>query len=360
MDVWTRIFYGNPLKDWIIALGFVIVALSVIRTLSGPVLKKLKNWSQKTSNTFDDLAVLVIHKFVIPFLYFASIFAAIQYLSFNARTNNIIRIAFLFVITFFILRLISTAIQYFIFTFLGKQENSETKQKQARGLIIILQSVVWILGIVFLIDNLGYNVTTIITGLGIGGIAIALAAQAILGDLFSYFVIFFDRPFEIGDFIIVDKQIGAVEYIGIKTTRIRAIGGEQIICSNKDLTDSRVHNYKRMMKRRVVFNIGVVYQTPVAQVKKIPEIIKDILENKPDVTFDRSHFSGFGDFSLNFETAYYIAGSDYNLYMNAQQTIYLELLEAFEKEKIEFAYPTQTLFASNSFVKEKAGENKWN
>lgn len=264
--------------------------------------------------------------------------------------------------TFFILRLINSAISYAIFNFLGRQEDSDTKQKQARGLIIILKSVVWILGMVFVLNNLGYNVTTIITGLGIGGIAIALAAQTILGDLFSYFVIFFDRPFEIGDFITVDDKMGTVEYIGIKTTRLKAIGGEQIICANKDLTDSRVHNYKRMLKRRVLMKTGVTYQTTTAQMKKIPEMIKQIITGKENVDFDRSHFSGFGDFSLNFETAYYITGSDFVVYMDAQQKIFFELLEAFRKEGIEFAYPTQTLFASGSFInkEEKETANKWN
>ncbi len=212
----------------------------------------------------------------------------------------------------------------------------------------------WILALVFLVNNLGYNVTTIITGLGIGGIAVALAAQAVLGDFFSYFVIFFDRPFEIGDFIIVDdKIIGAIEYIGVKTTRIRAISGEQIVCSNKDLTDSRVHNYKKMMRRRVVFSIGVIYQTTAEQMKKIPGIIKSIIESTENATFDRSHFSAFGDFSMNFETVYFIESPDYNMYMDAQQSIYLEILQAFEKEKIEFAYPTQTLFAANTFINQK-------
>ena len=260
----------------------------------------------------------------------------------------------LFIITYFILSLINSAIQYGIFSFLDKQENSDVKKKQARSLIIILKGVVWILGLVFLINNLGYNVTTIITGLGIGGIAVALAAQAVLGDFFSYFVIFFDRPFEIGDFIIVDdKVIGAIEYIGVKTTRIRAISGEQIVCSNKDLTDSRVHNYKKMMRRRVVFSIGVIYQTTAEQMKKIPGIIKSIIDNTENATFDRSHFSAFGDFSMNFETVYFIEGPDYNMYMDAQQKIYLEILKAFEKENIEFAYPTQTLFAANTFCKKK-------
>ncbi|HSN10369.1 MAG TPA: mechanosensitive ion channel domain-containing protein [Hanamia sp.] len=352
MNFWDKILFGNPFKDWAIAIGIIVVSFSLIKILKGPVLKKLKKWSLQTTMTFDDFIVLAIEKTVIPFLYFAAIFGAFDYLTFNTRTTHIIQVAKLFIITWFVLSLLNSAIQYFIFTFLEKQENSDIKKKQARSLIIILKGVVWILGFVFLINNLGYNVTTIITGLGIGGIAVALAAQAVLGDFFSYFVIFFDRPFEIGDFIIVDdKVIGAIEYVGVKTTRIRAISGEQIVCSNKDLTDSRVHNYKKMLRRRVVFSIGVIYQTTAEQMKKIPGRIKSIIEATENVAFDRSHFSAFGDFSMNFETVYYIESPDYNLYMDAQQKIYLEILQAFEKENIEFAYPTQTLFAANAFTK---------
>ncbi|MDE3184304.1 MAG: mechanosensitive ion channel [Bacteroidota bacterium] len=353
MNFWDRILFGNSFKDWSIAIGIIVVSFSLIKILKGPVIKKLKKWSGETVITFDDFIVLAIEKTVIPFLYFAAIFGAFDYLTFNTRTTHIIEVAKLFVITYFILSLVTSAIQYAIFSFLEKQENSDIKKKQARSLIIILKGVVWILGFVFLINNLGYNVTTIITGLGIGGIAVALAAQAVLGDFFSYFVIFFDRPFEIGDFIIVDdKVIGAIEYIGVKTTRIRAISGEQIVCSNKDLTDSRVHNYKKMLRRRVVFSIGVIYQTTAEQMKKIPGMIKSIIEATDNATFDRSHFSAFGNFSMNFETVYYIESPDYNLYMDAQQKIYLEILQDFEKENIEFAYPTQTLFAANAFTKQ--------
>ena len=135
----------------------------------------------------------------------------------------------------------------------------------------------------------------------IGGVTIALAAQAILGDLFSYFVIFFDKPFEIGDFIIVGDKMGTIEYVGIKTTRIRALGGEQLIMANTDLTNSRVQNYKRMERRRVVFSIGVVYETPVEKLRKIPAIVKEIILSEEQTEFDRAHFSSFGDFSLNFE-----------------------------------------------------------
>lgn len=353
MNFWDRILFGNPLEDWAIALGIILVSFTVIKILRGPVLGKLRKWSFKTTILFDDFIVVAIEKTVIPFLYFAAIFAAVNYLTFNTPITHIIEVAKLFIVTWFILKLLTSAIQYFIFSFLEKQENSEQKKKQAGSLIMILKGVIWILGFVFLINNLGYDVTTIITGLGIGGIAVALAAQAVLADFFSYFVIFFDRPFEIGDFIIVDdKVIGAVEYIGIKTTRIRAISGEQIVCSNKDLTDSRVHNYKKMQRRRVVFSIGVIYETTNEQLKKIPAMIKSIIDSTENATFDRSHFSALGDFSKKFETVYYIESPDYNLYMDAQQKIYLEISQVFENENIQFAYPTQTLFAANTFVNE--------
>ena len=354
MKFFDRMLFGNPVSDWLIAAGILVAAFALIRIFKGPVVKRLDRWSKKTTNTLDDFLVLAIEKDVIPFLYFAALFGALGFLSFSTRTTHVIRVAMMFVTTFFVLRLISSAIQYSIVAFLSRQENSDTKQKQARGLMIILKVTIWILGMVFLIDNLGYNVTTIITGMGIGGIAIALAAQAILGDLFSYFVIFFDRPFEIGDFIIVDdKTIGSIEYIGVKTTRIRAISGEQIICGNKNLTDSRVHNYKRMLRRRVVFSLGVTYQTTPDKMRKIPGMIRDIISAQEHATFDRSHFSAFGDFSLNFETVYFIETADYNLFMDTQQKIYLELLEKFNQENIEFAYPTQTLFAANSFLQQE-------
>lgn len=356
MNFWNKIVFGNPLMDWAIAFGIILISFSLIKVLKGPVLRKLKKWSQKTDSTFYHFIVSAIENPVIPFLYFLAIFGALDYLEFNTRSTHILEVAKLFITTYFILRLITRAIQYFIFAYLDSQENKEVKKKQAGSFVLILKGIVWALGLVFLISNLGYNVSTIITGLGIGGIAIALAAQAVLGDFFGYFVILFDRPFEIGDFIIVDdKVIGAVELIGIKTTRIRAISGEQIVCSNKYLTDSRVHNYKKMQRRRIVFTIGVIYQTTTEQLQKIPLIIQSIIDATENVTFDRSHFSSFGDFSLRIETVYFIESPDYNLYMNAQQIIYLEIFKAFEKENIGFAYPTQTLFTTNSF-EEEAGE----
>ncbi len=343
-DFLNNIYFGNSLLTWIITAACILVGFIIVKFLKTVLLKQLRNWAQKTKTTFDDFIVESFEKSVIPILYFLVIYTALNYLQLPQKAGNIIHIAMLFVITFFVLRLINAALQYFIFSFLKRQDDGELKQKQAKGLLVIVKVIIWMLGIVFLLDNLGYNVTTIIAGLGIGGIAIALAAQAILGDLFSYFVILFDRPFEIGDFIIVDDKMGVIEYIGVKTTRLRTLGGEQLVCSNKDLTDSRVHNYKRMEKRRVVFNIGITYQTSAEVLEIIPQLVKEIITRNDDVVFDRGHFSGFGSFSLNFEFVYYILSSDYNIYMDRQQAIYVDIFRAFEDRGIDFAYPTQTLF----------------
>jgi small-conductance mechanosensitive channel len=224
-----------------------------------------------------------------------------------------------------------------------KLENGETKLKQIGGIMVVLKILVWSIGLLALFSNLGYDVTTVLTGLGIGGIAIALAAQNILGDLFNYFVIFFDRPFEVGDFITVDDKKGTVEYIGIKTTRIRSITGEQLIISNSNLTSSRIHNFKRLESRRVVFTIGVVYGLPLEKLRMIPDIIKQIVEKSALVRFDRVHFTRYGDFSLDYEVVFFVDTPEYNTYMDILQQINFGIYEKFASEKIDFAFPTQTL-----------------
>lgn len=344
---WNNIYWGNKLQDWVLAIALITGCILAVTIVKGIALKKLRDWAIKTENTFDDFLITVIEKTLIPILYVAGIYFSVETLALPVNINKVLQIAYLFAMTFFSLKVITAFIKKLVFSFIEKQENSDAKEKQAKGLLIIVNITIWILGLVFIIDNLGYNVTTLVAGLGIGGIAIALAAQTILGDLFSYFVIFFDRPFEIGDFIIVDDKMGAVEYIGIKTTRIRTLGGEQLICSNTDLTNARVHNYKRMEQRRVVFKLGVVYQTTFQQLKKISTIVKEIIESKDNIRYDRGNFSGYGDFSLNFEFVYYIESADYNFFMDKQQEIYFDIFEAFESEKIGFAYPTQSVFIHN-------------
>jgi small-conductance mechanosensitive channel len=227
--------------------------------------------------------------------------------------------------------------------YIRKQEHGEEKVAQLGGLMILVNIVIWIIGIIFLIDNLGQDVTTLITGLGIGGIAVALAAQNILGDLFNYFVIFFDRPFEVGDFIIVDDKMGSVEYIGIKTTRIRSLSGEQLIIGNSNLTNSRIHNLKRMEKRRIAFTIDVEYGTSLEIIKEIPPMLRSIVEVQPSVAFDRAHFARYFDWGLRFEVVYFVLSDNYNLYMDIQQEINLRIYDEFVRRGVRFAMPTPNI-----------------
>lgn len=208
--------------------------------------------------------------------------------------------------------------------------------------------VLWSLVFLLVLDNLGVNITALVAGMGVGGIAVALAVQTILGDLFASLSIVMDKPFVIGDFLIVGDLMGSVEYVGLKTTRLRSLSGEQLVFSNSDLLNSRIRNYGRMLERRVVFNLGVTYQTSREQLIKIPVIVREAVEQEDKTRFDRSHFKEYGDFALLFESVYYVLSPDYNEYMDIQQAINLHIHERFEQEKIEFAYPTQTLYVQQS------------
>lgn len=345
-------FLGNTLLDYLIFFLVLCVGLILIRIFRKIILNRLRKWAEKTHTTVDDFIVnSVIEKTALPLVYFGAIYFSFNLLKLNPSLRKVLNTFGIALLTFFIARLIIEVLNYILKIYWIKQGKKEALEKSLRGILRIAKVLIWGLAIVFFLDNLGFKVSTVLAGLGIGGVAVALAAQAILKDLFSYFSIIFDRPFEVGDFIIVDNFLGTVEYIGIKTTRIRSLGGEQLILSNTDLTSSRVRNYKRMEKRRVVFQFGVTYDTPVEKLKKIPKIVEEIIKSVKDTIFDRAHFFSYGDFSLIFEVVYYVLGSSYNKYMDIQQEINLKLKEVFEKEKIEFAFPTQTLYIHSLNVK---------
>lgn len=225
------------------------------------------------------------------------------------------------------------------------EQHSHSALRTAFGIIHVgIRIVVWSIVLLLILDNFGINVTALVAGLGVGGIAIALAVQSTLGDLLCSLSIVLDRPFEVGDFIITGDITGTVEKIGIKSTRIRALTGEQLVASNSDLIASRIRNFKRMQERRILFQVGVIYQTPPEKVRAIPGHIKEIIQAQEKARFDRSHFKAFGASSLDFETVYYVLEPDYNLFMDVQQAINIAVFEKFAEEGIEFAYPTQTLF----------------
>ncbi len=330
---------------YLISLLVFLLSFLLISIFKRIVLRRLKVWAEKTETTLDDFLVnAILEKTLVPLLYLGAFYLSINIPKLPPAVDKAVRVASIAILTIFIARLVSEVISYSFKVYWIKRGKDVALERSLKGILRIAKILIWGLAIVFLLDNLGFKVSTVLAGLGIGGVAVALAAQAILKDLFSYFSIIFDRPFEVGDFIIIDNYLGTVEYIGIKTTRIRSLSGEQLVFSNTDLTDSRVRNYKRMEKRRVLFQFGVTYDTPLEKLKAIPKMIENIIKEIEDTVFDRAHFFSYGDYSLIFEVVYYVIGSSYNKYMDIQQKINLRIKEEFEKHKIEFAFPTQTLY----------------
>lgn len=341
-EIFQKIFIGNTVLAYIKAGILFAGAIIVLLILNKVVLNRLRTLASKTETRIDDFVMRLFERSVVPLLFLGAFYFAITHLTLTKTIENVgnaFAIAFLVVqATRFLITVLTHIIEGRIPVQAGESK------KTSHTIVVVIRVVGWGVAIVFLLDNLGFNISAVVAGLGIGGVAVALAAQTILGDLFNYFVIFFDKPFVVGDFIVVGDYLGVIEHIGIKTTRIRSLGGEQLVLSNSDLTSSRIKNYKRMQQRRVVFKVGVVYQTTLEQIKNAPQIIKEIIEKMEGIRFDRAHFMNFGDFSLDIEVVYYVTTGDYNIYMDKQQEMNLKIKEAFEKEKIEFAYPTQTLF----------------
>ncbi len=341
-------FFGNRVLDYAICLLVILVGIILVKIFEKIVLKKLKIWADKTETTLDDFVVSLMQTIVVPLAYLGVFYTALNTLSMDPLLARGIDIAAMAVLMVYSARLIIAIVREGLNIYLTKTGKTESLEKSLKGILNVTKIVIWGLAVTFFLDNLGFKVSAVIAGLGIGGIAVALAAQSVLGDLFSYFAILFDRPFEIGDFIIIGEYMGVIEHIGIKTTRIRSLGGEQLVFSNSDLTNSRVRNYKRMEKRRIVFNLGVTYQTSLEKLKDISGIIEKVIKDTPDTIFDRAHFKNYGDFSLIFEIVYYVMSRDYNKYMDIQQKINFAIKEEFENRKIDFAYPTQTLFLNKA------------
>jgi small-conductance mechanosensitive channel len=342
-------FLKNPLYDWLIALGLAIISFILLEVLKSIFRSKLSKFAEKTKTDIDDLVVDVLKRTKVFFFLVVSVYIAGLYLALPKFISDILYTALILTL------LLQGGIWGIgIINFLTNRYKKEKLAEDAASattfsaLGFLGKIVLWSSILLLALDNLGFNITTLVAGLGISGIAIALAVQNILGDLFASLSIVLDKPFVLGDFIIVDNHLGSVEHIGLKTTRIRSLSGEQLIFSNTDLLQSRIRNFKRMAERRVVFALGVTYQTPSEKLKKIPGMIKEMIEAQDLTRFDRAHFKEFGDFSLNFEVVYWISSPDYNNYMDTQQTINLLIYDRFAEEGIEFAYPTQSLFVEKN------------
>ena len=344
LSILDQVVWGNAVDQYLYSAALIIGGFILVFIIKMIVLFRVRVFVSKTDTDIDDLVLYAIKKNLMPLLYYGVLYASITRLNLHLFIDNALYVAGVALAVFYGAKLLVSLILFFIRRYWRNKGVEDEKSNTIVLLGTIIKVMIWSIALIILLDNLGVKISGLIAGLGIGGVAIAFAAQAILGDVFNYFTIFFDRPFEIGDFIIVDQYLGVVEHIGIKSTRIRSLSGEQLVFSNTDLTGSRLRNYKKMYERRVSFEFGVTYQTTAAKLEKIPGVVQEIVENIDETRFGRAHFVSFGDFSLVFEVVFYVLSSDYAKYRDIQQEVNLQLKRRLEKMGIEFAFPTQTLY----------------
>jgi small-conductance mechanosensitive channel len=338
----------NSLQNWLIALGVVVFALFVMLLVRRVGVARLKTLSGRTENIWDDGVTDMLSRTRSQFLLIVALFLGSLFLTLSDQYRQIVYSIAAIALVLQGGLWINALVVFWLKTDEQRRKETDPASVAAVGAMgFVGRLVLWALVLLLVLDNLGVNVTALVAGLGVGGVAVALAVQNILGDLLASLSIVLDKPFTLRDFLIIDDHMGSVEHIGLKTTRLRSLSGEQLVFSNADLLGSRIKNYGRMYERRVVFHIGVTYQTPHDKLKRIPDIIRNAVEAQKPVRFDRAHFQTFGDFALTFETVYYVLRADYNLYMDIQQAINLQIYAEFEREGIEFAYPTQTLFVES-------------
>ena len=342
--------------DPIIGQSIAAVIIFVLTFLIGWIVYHIfahyfTKWAKKTKTTIDDEIIKNVKKPIYFLVLLIGFWYAIDQLVFLDEYDIYIGYLFLtleiLLIAYIITRVINVLLTWYTDRLVRK-----TKKEVSTNIVIIFRKLLHVIVYIFAFITILYfseiDLSGALVGLGVGGIAIAFALQNVLSDAFSAFSIFFDRPFEIGDFIVVGDDAGTVTHVTMKSTRIKLLRGEELVISNRTILDKSIHNYKKLKKRRIVFTIGVTYGTPIKKLKKIEGIIREVIGKCPMCDIDRIHFREFGAFSLNFEIVYFIDSSDYNKYMDIQQQINFGIAEAFEKEKIEIAFPTQTIFLAKT------------
>jgi len=340
-----RSWHGATLTQWLFAavvfLG-VYVLLAVTRRV---MVRRLGALAARTTTQLDDLVVEIVRRTRPYFLLLIGAHVAARIVPPSGE----------FAVAFRALSVVLVLLQAGVWGngLIGFGADHYVRQRAGDdiGMRATIQALgygarfaLWALLVVTALQNFGVDVTALLTGLGIGGVAIALAVQNILGDLFAALAIVLDKPFVVGDFITVDTISGTVEHVGLKTTRIRSLSGEQVIIANNDLLRSKIRNYKRMEHRRVLFNIDVTYDTSADAVARIPRIVREVIEARPKTKFDRCHFLTFAESSLRLETVYFVLDADYGVFADTQHAINLDIMRQFSAEHIEFAFPSRTVF----------------
>lgn len=343
LDTYSINLLGNPPSRWIVAALVASILFVFLSVLKSVTVSRLQKFADRTQTQIDDIIVSVLSKTNRFFISIAALFVGSWVLQFEPHVQLPRKV--MMVVLFWQIGIwASTLLNGMLQRWLEKNAQSSSQSTAVLAFRFVGRFVIWALILLLMLDNLGVKVVSLMAGLGVGGIAIALAVQSILGDLLSSVSIVLDKPFELGDFIIVGDSMGTVEHVGLKTTRLRSLSGEQLIISNSDLLSSRIRNYKRMSERRMVFTLGVTYQTSQENLAKIPQILKNLIESQPNTRFDRAHLKNFGAYAIEFEYVYWMTVPDMNISLDIQQAISLQLVREFAEQGIDFAYPTQTLF----------------
>jgi small-conductance mechanosensitive channel len=340
-------FLDNTLSNYLSALIALSAAFGASLCLKYVITNKLKKLAEHTETLIDDFIVSLLASMKIPFYIIISLYLATKFLVLHPVVGKIIDAIFVIGVVY---QLITVTIIFLDYSLAKKvnEANGSSIMHMKDMIQLVIKISLWTVGVLFILSNLGVNITSLVAGLGIGGIAVALAVQNILGDLFSYFAIYLDKPFVKGDLILIGTEIGIVERVGVKTTRIRALQGEEIVISNSELTSSRIQNFKKMQERRIVFTIGVVYETPLEKLQKLPMLVQDVIVATERTRFDRANLMALGDSAYLFEIAYYVQSVDYDDYMDVHQAVLFGIIAMCAQENIEFAFPTQTVHLARS------------
>ncbi len=350
--------YGNTLSAWLIAAGIYAVTTLALWLLERYALRAFARFASQTRTSIDDLVAAVLGETKFGLILFVGLFAASLVLELDYVVALVIRRAAVIAIVVQGGIWASGAIAFLVRRFVDATEGEDAEAvTMVRALSFVGRLAVWSVVLLLILDNLGVEVAALLAGLGIGGIAVALAAQNVLGDLLASLSIILDKPFVIGDFLVIGDFQGSVEHIGLKTTRLRSLGGEQLILGNSDLINARIRNLGRMADRRGTLKIGVTYDTPRETLARIPGWIEEIVRTEEDIRFDRCHLSGFADSAIEFDTIFHMTVPDYGRFMDARQRMLLAIHEQFERHGVAFAYPTQVVYTipAESAAGEPAG-----
>jgi small-conductance mechanosensitive channel len=345
MKILELLLRDNGPQAWLLAAAIVVALLAAVWVARALAVRLISRIARRTELKLDDALVAAVRATKLWLLTPLALYAAASALEIPARLDRLLEhVAMVGLIAQFAVWTNRWVLQWLALRAEATRATDPAATTTVNLLGFVARVVVWALALLIALDQLGFNVTALVAGLGIGGIAVALAVQNILGDLFASMAIVLDKPFQVGDFIIVGDKPGTVEKVGLKTTRVKSLWGEQLVFANAQLLNSQISNYKRMQERRISFAIGVTYETPLEKLRALPGWLKAAVEAQPDVRFDRAHFKEYADFSLNFEIVYYVLSPDYNLYMDRQQAINMAIFEKLAQEGVQFAYPTRTLY----------------